>query len=100
MLTIKYYDAYRQEFLPEKNVNAQLAKSIGDRVADKMNGKTLSEFIPRIAYKVVLISSNSSGKEDKNRLVYPVLMFQRIVSVAKRSEKKSSSTLSMNCVHT
>lgn len=55
-----------------------------------MNGKTVSEFIPRKAEQVVLMSSNPSGKEDKNRLVDPALMFHRLVGVAKRSEKEES----------
>jgi hypothetical protein len=88
METIKYYDAYRS--FCRKKINAHLAKSVCDHIVEKMNGKTVSEFIPRKSDQVVLMSSNSSGKEDKNRLVDRALMFQRLVSVAKRFEKEES----------
>ena len=73
-----------------KNVNVHMAKSVGDRIVDKMNGKTVAEFIPRRADQVILMSSKSSLIENKTICVDPALLFQRLVSVAKRSEKEES----------
>ncbi len=94
-LVIEYFKKYApfhvdRSFCRKKMSMLTSRNQLATALWKKMNGKTVSEFIPRKADQVVLMSSNSSGKEDKNRLVDPALMFQRLVSVAERSEKEES----------
>lgn len=73
------------------SVNVDTAKTVGEKILEKMNGKSLKEFSPRKVDQCVLMSvkENPNGKKKHNH-IDPSLLFQRLLIVAKRSEKDES----------
>jgi hypothetical protein len=77
-------------------VNADVAKAIGNEILLKMDGKSVQEFIPRKADQCILMTvKGTSTGIDNNSHVDPALLFQRLVTVARRSNKEESSYRAM-----
>ena len=73
------------------NVNVEVALSVGDKIMSKMTGRTIQEFIPRRVDQCVLMTTKGTQLEnEKHSHVDPDLLFQRLVTVARRSDKDES----------
>ena len=73
------------------NVNVEVALSVGDKIMSKMTGRTIQEFIPRWVDQCVLMTTKGKQLEnEKHSHVDPDLLFQRLVTVARRSDKDES----------
>ncbi len=73
-------------------VNVDDAKSVGELILAKMVGKTVSEFVPRRVDQCVLMTAKGAGNGDeKHAHIDPALLFQRLLTVARRFEKDECS---------
>ena len=70
-----------------QHVNVDSAKSVGELILTKMIGKTVSEFIPRRVDQCVLMTARITKLGDeKHANIDPALLFQRLLTVARRFE--------------
>jgi hypothetical protein len=66
-------------------VNVHQAKLVGDKIVSAMSGNAVSEYTPRkVNQCIVMTSKCPSLNDDKQTMVDPVLLFQRLTTVARR----------------
>ena len=56
-------------------VNIDSAKSVSDKILEKMKGKSVKEFIPWRLDQCVLMTSKMSNGEEKHSHIDPALLY-------------------------
>jgi hypothetical protein len=69
------------------NVNVHQAKLVGDKIVSAMSGNAVSEYTPRKVNQCIVMTSKFPPlNDDKQTMVDPALLFQRLTTVARRSQ--------------
>lgn len=72
------------------DVNVDIAEIIGSKILEKMNGQSIKDYVFRRTDQCVLMTAKGTTVNDKYSHIYPALLFQRLVTVARKSQKDES----------
>jgi hypothetical protein len=76
----------------DKRVNVDLAHDLGKKIIKDMVGQSLDDYVFRRKDQAVPLSDNSSVKiDDETVSIDPQLLFQRLITVADRSDEDIAS---------
>ena len=72
------------------NVNVNDAKAVGSKIVGEMAGKSVAEYTPRKANQCILMTSKCQSSDGKQVNIDPALLFQRLVTVARRTDSEEA----------
>lgn len=67
------------------NVNVNDEKAVGSKIVEDMAGKSVAEYTPRKANQCILMTSKCQSSDRKQLNIDPALLFQRLVTIARRT---------------
>ena len=71
----------------DNNVNADTAKSVGEKILSSMNGTLVTDYSFKRSAEAITMASKSSVKIDNDQvLVDPQLLFQRLIIACVNSQ--------------